>query len=157
MDSRMKFVLSILAIFFLASASAQKIDMTNGFGGVRYSVDTLDISAKQVLNIIQVNPTAYQGFKSSRAKGTLSSVLGFAGGVIVVLPLASMIIGGEPQWGWVVIGAAMIGIAIPIDLAQKRQARSAIDLYNSSEPPKAQRIKANLLFTSSGAGLVVRF
>lgn len=131
--------------------------MTRGFGGVQYSIDTIELSSKQVLNVIKINPVAYQGFKSSRVKGTLSSVLGFGGGFLVALPIASMINGGKPQWGWVALGAAMIGVAIPIDIAQKRQANMAIDLYNNGEQPKAQRVRADLIFSSGGAGVLVRF
>jgi hypothetical protein len=154
----MRIIFLLLVVFFFTTASSQKIEMTRGFGGIQYTIgDTVELSSKQVLNIIKVNPVAYKGFKSARAKGTLSSVLGFGGGFLVGLPIASMIYGGEQQWGWVAVGAAMIGIAIPIDIAQKRQANMAIDLYNSGAQPKVQRVKANLIFSSAGVGVGVRF
>jgi hypothetical protein len=155
-DLSMKIFFQFIAFFFFTSCVAQKIEMYRSFGGVRYSVDSSDLSSRQVLQIMKKNEPAYNEFKKSIAKGTFASALGFSGGLLIGLPIGSMIGGGDPQWEWVAVGGALIAIAVPIDFRQKRQAQRAVDLYNN-EKVKAHRIKTNFYLSASGVGFVLRF
>jgi hypothetical protein len=130
--------------------------MTKSFGGVRFSIDTVEASPRQVLKYLEGNDLAYNNFMGALAKRNLGSLFGFAGGLLIGLQVGTMVGGGKPQWGLMALGGGLVGLAIPIDLAHRRQFQKAVDLYNDGEV-KARRIHTKLYLSGREASLVIRF
>ena len=133
---------------------ASEITMVKTFGGVKFEMDTLTISPKQVLNILQDTPLAFEEFKLAKKNYSAVGVMGFTGGLLVGIPLGSAIFGGDPEWGLAVGGIALILGSIPVNKAFYRHANSALDVYNRKF---TSRLKTNFYFTGQGMKLRIRF
>jgi uncharacterized membrane protein YphA (DoxX/SURF4 family) len=148
--------LFFMLIFFAVASDGlgQKITMIKTFGGARFEMDTIILSPREVLSFLKDNPVAYDEFRKAKVNDNAAGVLGFSGGVLVAIPLATAIAGGKPQWGLAAVGAAMMLFTIPLDRAFKFHADSALKEYNKKF---AGRMKPSLYWTGSGAKLVIRF
>jgi hypothetical protein len=135
-------------------SSAQEIKMYKTFGGVRYEMDTLVLSPKQVLDVLKDNPVAYEEFKRAKLNYNVAGVLGFAGGLLIGFPIGTAIGGGDPEWGLAAGGVGLLLASIPFNRAYKGRAFGAIELYNKKE---LTRIKPTFHFYGTQAKLVVRF
>jgi hypothetical protein len=131
----MRLALSLfLAFAIMATAQAQDILMYKTFGGVRFERDSLVISPRQVQSILWENAIASEKFRKARLNSSVSAVLGFAGGVLIGIPVGTAIIGGgDPEWGFALGGAALIGVSIPFNRAFKRNAQDALDIHNQKK------------------------
>jgi hypothetical protein len=152
----MKLVFALLVFHVCVPVLGQNLSMTKGFGWVRFATDTIDISPRQALEILEINPTAHSQFKKAMVLRNTTGVMGFGGSILMLAPLTTLIIGGKPQWGFVAVGGALVAVAIPIELTQRRHLQSAVDLYNAGDV-KSFRIKPKLYLTGTGARLVLRF
>lgn len=162
----MKHDLSIMKLFALSlfvicctslSAQQKKLTMYKTFGGAVYELnDSIAISVKQVKLILKDVPEAYQEFKTARSKNSIAGGLGFAGGVLVALPLVTALAGGEPEWIYAGIGTGLILLSIPLLTSYRGHAFNAIDLYNKKHAASA-RWQTTLYFNGSQAGLALRF
>ncbi len=148
-------------VFFLLFVSAisshaqnQEIKIYKTFGGVRFEMDTLTLSTKQVLNILSVDPVAYDEFKRAKRNDNISGILGFSGAFLIAFPIGTAIAGGEPEWWLVAGGGGLILASIPFNRAFKGHAVNALDLYNKRF---AYRLKPDLYFTGTQLKLVLRF
>jgi hypothetical protein len=148
-------VLSLLLFsgFSLYAQNRTEIKMYKTFGGARFEMDTLVLSAKQVLEVLKVEPLAYEKFKKAKANYNAAGVVGFAGGVLVGFPLGTAIAGGEPEWGMAIAGGVLILGSLSLNNVFKSHAFEAIELYNG----KTARIKPEFQFYGTGARLVMRF
>lgn len=117
-------------------------------------MDTLTLSTKQVLNILSVDPVAYDEFKRARKNYNVAGVLGFTGAFLIVFPIGTAIAGGEPEWWLAAGGTGLILTSIHFNRAFKHHAVNALDLYNKRF---AHRIKPNLYFSGTQLKLVLRF
>lgn len=133
---------------------AQEIKMYKTFGGVRYEMDTLVLSPKQVLEVLKDNPIAFDQFKRAKVNYNVAGVLGFTGGVLIGFPIGTAIAGGDPEWGLAAGGVGLILASIPFNRAYKGRAFGAIELYNKKE---MSRVKPTFHFYGTQAKLVVRF
>jgi hypothetical protein len=135
---------------------SQDITVYKTFGGLRFERDTLIISAKQVQYILEENPTAFATFKKARLNSAVASVLGFTGGLLIGVPLGTAILGGEPEWGLALGGAALLVTSIPFNRAFKRHAINAVDIYNQ-QPSSSVLERTELFWTGTGLGIRLRF
>jgi hypothetical protein len=150
-----KFVLlSLFSICSYQISVAQEIKAYKTFGGVRFEMDTVTLSLKQVLEIVKVNPKAYAELKRAKSNYSAAGVLGFAGGVLIGIPLGTALAGGNPEWGLAAGGAGLILASIPFTTAFRGHTMQALDLYNNKE---TSRIKPEFQFYGSGARLIIRF
>ncbi len=129
--------------------------MYKTFGGVRYEKDSTALSTRQVMMLLHEKPLAYAEFKKAKANDNLSSVFGFTGGTLVLIPLGTALIGGEPEWKLAAGGAALILVSIPFNRIFKARALNALDIYNGK--PVSFRIKPEFYFAGTGARLLIRF
>ena len=148
------FLLIIIISTCTFLSQAQEIKMYKTFGGVRFEMDTLVLSPKQVLNIIKTNPVAYNEFKRAKVNYNVAGVLGFTGGVLIGFPIGTAIAGGDPEWALAAGGAALILASIPFNRAFKGRAFGALELFNNKQ---TSRIKPMFFFLGTQAKLVVRF
>jgi hypothetical protein len=146
--------------FFLALGFcpllAQPITMYKTFGNVRFEMDTLTLSFRQVSELLSINPKALQDFKTARTNYNVAGLLGFSGSLLVAIPVITAIAGGQPEWGFAAGGAALILSSIPFSRAFKIRATDALDNYNS-QFPKARLQKPEVYFSGRGLGVRVRF
>lgn len=148
------FLCILLGLICYTSCLSQEIKIYKTFGGVRFEMDTLVISPKQVLELLKVEPIAYQEFKRAKLNYNVAGVLGFTGGILIAIPLGTAIVGGEPEWGLAAGGAALLLASIPFNRAFKNRAVYALDLYNKNH---ASRIKPTFYFAGTHGRLLIRF
>jgi hypothetical protein len=154
--SMKKVILGLLLISSMHALQAQdraELKIYKTFGGARFEMDTLVLSPKQVLEVLKVEPLAYEKFKKAKANYNAAGVLGFAGGVLIGIPLGTAIAGGEPEWGIALAGGVLILGAFSLNNIFKSHAFEAIELYNG----KTARVKTQFQFYGTGARLVMRF
>lgn len=156
MQKSIVFLACILSILS-SNAQTKKLSIYKTFGGVVYEMDTLTVSSKQVSMILQQNPTAYKEFKLAKINSSISSVLGFSGGVLAAIPLATAVAGGQPEWIFAVGGGILILGSIPFHSFFKNRAANAIDIYNGGLPTSRFKIKPSLQFSGTRASLILRF
>lgn len=158
LSMRISFCVALTLLVICCSridSRAQEIKMYKSFGGVVFEMDTLTLSMKQTMSILNArNVAAYQEFKKAKTRLNVSSVMGFTGGVLVVVPVVTAIAGGEPEWAIAAGGAALMIGSIPLYRSFRGRALHALDIYNGH--PTA-RLKPELYFWGSGAKVVVRF
>jgi hypothetical protein len=127
-SSRWLFILLLLPAL---TGTSQEITVHNTFGGMRFELDTLTITHRQVSELLYVNPVASEEFKVARRMNTASAALGFGGAILVAIPVFTAILGGDPEWLMAAAGGLMIGGSIPLSMSYERKAESAINVYNS--------------------------
>lgn len=149
----------LIVIFCLSFCSSinygQKIEIYKTFGGYRFERDSVSISPKMVLEAMKDNQQAYSDFKKAKANLDASSILGFAGGLLIGFPIGTAIAGGDPEWGLAAGGVGLILVAIPFNAAFKNHALNALDTYNSNQ--SARRVKVNFYLAGTGGKLVIKF
>lgn len=128
--------------------------MYKTFGGVRFEMDTLVLSPKQVLEILKEEPLAYEEFKLAKANYNVAGVLGFTGGILIGIPIGTAIAGGDPEWGLAAGGAALVLGSIHFNRMFKGRAFNALELYNKKY---TSRLKPTLHFYGTQARLMIRF
>ena len=156
-----RFFLCLLG-FTLVHASVQgqqQLTMYPSFGGAHfeYEKDSMiyQVGAKQVAQILYDDPLAYAEFKKARTNSTLGGILGFAGAGLMIIPVASIIAGGDPEWAFAAGGAALIIGSIPLSASYKRHAQHAIESFNKKFT--AFQPRAEYYFLGSGVKVVIRF
>lgn len=150
---------SLLACLFISAAfvlQAQRITMYKTFGSVIFEKDSTIISSQQVKSLLQENPEALQLFKKARKNSTISSALGFTGGLLVLIPVGSAILGREPDWKLAIGGAACFAASIPFNRIFKRQAYDALEIYNSKHASLPRPTSA-FFWTGNTVGIQIKF
>jgi hypothetical protein len=151
-----KIILLCIACVCTLLCNAQEIKMYKTFGGVRFEMDTLVLSPKQVLEVLKGNSIAFEEFKRAKINYSVAGVLGFTGGVLIGLPIGTALAGGDPEWGLAAGGIGLLLASIPFNRAYKGRAFGAIELYNNNNK-ETSRIKPTFHFYGTQAKLVVRF
>lgn len=129
--------------------------MYKTFGGIRYMQGDTLLSERQLTMILfKENQSALDELKRAKKYNTISSIFGFTGAVLVAVPLVAAVAGGEPEWGIAAGGVALLVGSIPFNRIYKARSLHALDIYNEK---LSSRIKTNIYFTGSRAGVVVRF
>lgn len=154
---RISFAFILLSLLYANSYSQKKLTLYKSFGGIVYELDTLTLSTKQVMMVLKENPEAFVEFKVARTKSTISSVLGFVGGLLVVAPLITAVAGGQPEWGFSAGGAALFIASIPFNASFRGHALNALDIYNSGVKTSTIKSRTSIQMYGSGASIVVRF
>jgi hypothetical protein len=128
------------------------------FGGAHfeYEKDTAvyQVTPKQVSQILFDHPQAHAEFKSARRRSTWSGVLGFTGAGLIILPVATAAVGGNPEWGLAAAGVALVGVSIPLGKSYRKKAQHAFDLYNERHASLLH--KSRLYVSGTGVKLVIK-
>jgi len=151
-----KLIVPLLLCLIVQVATAQKIEMYKKLGGVRFMQGDTLLSERQVSMILfKDNKQAYGELKKAKKFNTFSSILGFAGGALIAIPVVAAISGGTSEWGLAAGGAGLIIASIPFDRIYKSRTLDALDIYNGERP--TSRIKPSFYFGGTRAGLIVKF
>lgn len=156
---RLLLILGAAMLCSLSSFGQEKLMMYPSFGGAHfeYEKDTAvyQVTPRQVSQILFDTPAAYKEFKKARTHNTLAGIMGFLGAGLVIIPTASAVIGGDPEWTLAAGGAALIVGSIPLSISYRRKAQHAFDMFN--EKHTALRIRTRFYVTGNSAGLVIKF
>jgi hypothetical protein len=148
-------LISLFVLCFSQISLAQEIKAYKTFGGVRFEMDTLTLGLNQVLDIVKENPEAYAELRRAKTNYNAAGVLGFTGVILIVIPVGTVIAGGDPEWGLAAGGAALLLSSIPFTTAFRGHTMQALDSYNANH--KTSRLTTEWQFYGSGARLIIRF
>jgi hypothetical protein len=148
-------VIHVLVLCLNQINFAQEIKAYKTFGGIRFEMDTLTLGINQVLEIIKENPDAYAALKHAKRNYSAASVCGFAGALLIIVPVGTAVVGGSPEWVLAAGGAALLIASISLTKSYRGRTLEALDLYNSKF--NISRIKPELQFYGAGARLLIRF
>lgn len=148
-------LLFLISLTFSQTSVAQEIKAYKTLGGVRFEMDTLTLGLNQVLEIVKENSEVYAELKRAKKNYNAAGVLGFAGGILIAVPVATVIVGGTPEWGLAAGGAALLLTSIHFTHVYRGHTLNALELYNAKF--KSTRIKPKFQFYGSGARLILRF
>lgn len=150
-----RLLILLMAIVVLPNVCAgQRITMKKTVGGVSFETDTLILSSRQVLEVLENEPLAHEEFRRARLNYSAASVLGFTGGLMIALPVISALVGSSPQWGWAAGGALLILTSLPLVKAFTLHAQHALDAHNNQY---TSGITGDFYFSGPGLKLVIRF
>ncbi len=156
---RLVLILWAALLCSLSAFSQEKLMMYPSFGGAHfeYEKDTAvyQVTPRQVSQILFDTPAAYKEFKKARTNNTLAGIMGFLGAGLIIIPTASAVIGGDPEWALAAGGAALIVGSIPLSISYRRKAQHAFDVFN--ERHTALRLRTRFYVTGNSAGLVIKF
>lgn len=138
-------------------SSAQTIEMTTSLAGSKFMREDIELSSKQVQQLLSVDETLSLQFKKSRKISTYSGISGFAGGLLVLLPVSTLMLGGDnPEWALAGAGAALLGVSFVLSKSSGKKAQEAIDQYNLSYGNKTG-MKSSIILSGQGIGINIKF
>jgi hypothetical protein len=146
--------LLICCILFSGNTLAQELKAYKTFGGVRFEMDTIELTIKQVTAILKEQPTAHAEFKKAKAYSNAAALAGFSGAVLLAIPLGTAIAGGEPEWTMAAGGALLLLASIPLTTSYRTHTMNALDIFNEN---KSARIKTEFIWSGTRAKIVIRF
>lgn len=134
-------------------ALSDSVTMKKAFGGYQFYSKNKRLNIKQLVETLEPNELAYKEIKAAQTTYTFSMILGYTGGFLIGWPVGTALGGGEPNWTMAAVGAGIIVVAIPISNKFNKQAKSAIDIYNSGLTTSSFWDKNELNFTVSNNGV----
>ncbi len=131
----MKFTIAILILFMTVLSSfgqnkSDSIEIKKTFGTVYIQKGKL-LTPRNLLNITQSNPEAYQLMKIANANNDVGFIFGFVGGLLVGWQLGTAIGGGSTDATTLGVGAGLILVSIPFSTGYTKHAKHAVRIYNS--------------------------
>jgi hypothetical protein len=149
----MKLIFTLAALMCFGVAFSQPIQMHKTLGGAHFQRDTIYLSHSHVLEILSVDPEATNEFKMAIKDYRIGGTLGFAGAILLAIPVVTAIAGGDPEWLLAGGGAVLIGISVPFSRGFKQHSQAALDGYNMRHEQHARRGK----FYFNGNAVGIRF
>ncbi len=123
-----------------------------------YVKDGIIYSLNELPGLVSTCRNAVELARKAKNQNITATIFAGIGGACVGWPIGTFIGGGEPEWNLVVVGAAFIGIGIPLSVCANKNARRAVELYNRETSPHQQTdIRLNIGFTPGGIGLALQF
>jgi hypothetical protein len=157
---RLKSIILVFVAFLGHEAYSQQLEMHRTIGGAHFMRDTLYLSHRQVSEILSIDPQAHAEFKVARNNYRIGGILGFAGAIMLAVPVISSVTGSEPEWVLAGGGAALVIASIPFSRSFKNRSQAAIDGYNLRQVKPESRVynkyeglRPRLYFTGIGATL----
>jgi VIT1/CCC1 family predicted Fe2+/Mn2+ transporter len=153
----MKSTCTILFFILSISSFAQAIEITQSIAGIKFLREDAELSSKQVQQLLSVDETLSLEFKKSRKLYTYSGITGFAGGLLVMLPVSTLILGGDnPEWALAGAGAALLGVSFALSKSSGKKAQDSIDQYNLSYGNKTG-MRPSIILSGQGIGINIKF
>jgi hypothetical protein len=157
---KIRLIFALFAILVSTEVLSQPLEMHKTLGGAHFMRDTLYLSHRQVGEILSIDPQASEEFKIARKNYRVGGVMGFAGAILLAIPVVTAISGGEPEWLMAGAGGALLLASIPFSRSFKSRSESAIRGYNDRHVPpdgsaRAGKLKPRLYF--NGAGVTLKF
>ncbi len=152
-----KTILTIkFALATLTFCTAQQIEMEKVFGGYKYTQNGTLLKMKDLVKTMESNQQAFDLIKKAQLNNTMASIFGGAGGFLVGWPIGTAIGGGDANWTLAGVGAGLIAIVIPFSSGSNKNAKQAVELYNSSLNLSSY-YEFKVIGNGNGIGLSVNF
>ena len=156
----MTLYLRVFLFLFLTIPSlsfSQEITLDHGFWGYKFKQGEKELSWKQLLQETETHEESYDLIKRAQSQNTLSSIFGFTGGLLVGYPLGQALANGETNWTLMIVGGAMITVAIPLSSSSKRNLKDGLSSYNSrNKSSNSKEFSSNLEVIGNARGLGIR-
>jgi len=147
-----------LFFFILLATTAvgqhKPLTMVKGFGAVRFEYDTLTVSARQVSQLLRLEPDAYEAFRRARSNQTVAGIVGAAGGVVLGFAAINSLLTSQMDWRAASVGAGLVLLSVPFERRFRQRATRALDLYNRNA---SARLVPVWQIGSHGVGVTIRF
>lgn len=140
----MKTILCLLGILFLGTShsSAQNLSDTIYMKNPKkifFYQHGIKLTPQQMVEVTASNPEAHRLMRKARTNATVAGILGFAGGFFIGYPIGTAIGGGKPNWGLAAAGAGLLLTSAPFSVSYSRNAKNAMNVYNSGLTRTGQR------------------
>jgi outer membrane lipoprotein SlyB len=150
----------ILALATITICNAQKIEMKKVFGGYQYTQDGNQMTMGKLVKAMESNSEALKFMKKAKSNNVIASIISGAGGALIGFPIGTAIGGGDANWTLAGIGAGLVAISIPISSGVNKNAKKAVELYNSSLNSTSYyefKPEFKIVANGNGIGLSVNF
>lgn len=117
------------------------------------AINTNFYSFNQTLSDDYAPYTPPRGRNCVNGMRVVANVLAFSGGALIGWPLGAAIGGGDPEWYLAGIGAGLVAIAIPLDIAGKKRC-GRYTMLKTAEMPYYAFSNKNSLRVGGSAGRV---
>jgi hypothetical protein len=157
-------------LFVVTTSYAQRVNsgvltMTDSilikkvFGGYQFYQGDRRLKIKQLVNTMKSSEQAYQMIKSARSTNTIATITGFAGGFMIGELLGTALGGRDLNWTIAGIGSGLTVVAILVSQKFNKQAKKAVNTYNSSLRGNSfwDKNEFRILMKGDGVGLVLNF
>lgn len=116
-----------------AQSTSGKVQIEKGFPRYSYRYDELSLGIKEVALILRKNEKAYKLIKPAKVNSAIGNSFLFLGVSMIVVPIGQIILGESSKHylAFAGIGAGMIAVSIPFIRKADRQAKNAVEVYNS--------------------------
>lgn len=155
--------MAILFLLFMANGNGQDlnrgpIEIHKNFFGTGFWENDRKLTNAELMKILSAHPSAHAEMKKARTNQAFSFVFSFTGGALIGWPIGTAAGGGDPNWTLAAVGAGLVAIAIPFEIAFNKRAKNAVNLYNSGLQKSSRRKPAvHLGLSANRAGLVLQF
>lgn len=134
----------------------------SGAGNYIFMRNEEKLSNRELNGYLSANPGSAKLLREARTNGTLSYIVGFAGGYMVGYSVAGAIFRQNPKWGVAGIGLGLIALSIPLNGETKRLYKAAVLRYNQDYEEKDKpfaklRQKFSIIADRNSAGIAMKF
>jgi hypothetical protein len=143
------------AICAQAQTGTDTIEMRKTIGTV-FLLNELELSPKDLIQVIRPNPEAYKKMKIAKLSNTLSTITGIAGGGMLGWSLGSSMMKGETNWLLTGIGAGLMGISIGFSIGYNIYTKKAVRIYNDGLLQSGFHNR-NIRFGITGNGFTLKY
>lgn len=157
-------LISICAIlmstqFTKAQVSKDTIQIKKSTFGTIYLKDKQVLDDKKLFDIISQNPETLPEIKLAKTNNIFAVIFGGAGGFIFGYQLGTQYQRSTPNWGALSAATALIGIAIPLEIARVKHTKRAVSIYNEGNFTKSgkNKLEYHLGISNNGMCLKVSF
>jgi hypothetical protein len=131
----------------------------NFFTGYKILKGTEQLRFGAAADAMLPNQEAYKLMKKAQANNTASTIFNLAGGFLIGFPIGTSLAGQKANWTLAAIGGGLVLASIPFNIALDKNARRAVELYNSQYRTTGIRRKTqlHLAFSNQSVGWVMRW
>lgn len=130
--------LAVIPLFLVFGKShAQTMDtLTSDYStwkGQRFYLNGEKISKQEVFNLFGDNEFYKNKLKSGLKQQSIAVAISSLGGFLIGYPLGQKLGGSnDPSWHLLGIGAGIVALSIPLDIASKHNITEAFDFFNNT-------------------------
>lgn len=153
--------LALIGVFLISACTSygqsDTIEVRKKLGTV-FMQHGKNLTPKQLLEIVDSNPEAYNEMKVAKTNMDVATVFGVVGGILIGYPVGYYLGGGDPPWAVAGVGAGLALISMPFSVAYTKHAKNAVRIYNDElRQTGCNRVDFKLGMTSTGVGVWVSF
>lgn len=154
-----KIIALLITIALSTVCNGQEIEMKKVFGSYKFALEGEKISMRKIVDLMEPNYKAAALMKKAHKNRLLGGIIGGAGSALVGWNLGiAASKNGNPNWVMAGLGAGLIVVSIPIHTNANKNAKKAVEMYNSSLDASASfNPEFKVLANRNGIGLGIRF